>query len=445
MEVVQVEDDRYKATEEEIWRACWDRDDTADALVKALVGVAALNDGVITGHHRREAHRYAVDCYDDCFSEELFTSLVDEAQALASANQAAWRERFDAQRARWRLEDEAFFQEMAKTEKRSVWTVRDVTEIFAALEPVKYLLEPLDICPGAPALFAGYGFSGKTIALQSMAVSIASGQPVWNCFKASRGRVLHIDYEQGFRLTRDRYQRLAAGMLVTPDELEGRLSVVPMPQVYLDDPKHEAFLTAAVEGYDMAIVDSLRACGPSIEENDSSVRGLLDMLNRVSDKTGCCFIVIHHARKPARDGASAGGAKMSIRGSGAIFDACASVVILEAEKGQPTKVTHEKARTSGITSDDFLLKVEDREANGNPRGGLVVLAESTPMAGTAAGSFDALKKRVLEELAKGPAASKTALAARVSGNMQSKYAAIAQLVEDGAIVENGKRLTLATH
>lgn len=322
------------------------------------------------------------------------------------------------------------------------WIVRDVSDIFAPLEPVKYLLETLDICAGAPTLCAGYGFSGKTVTVQSMAVSIAAGQKVWGVYTARQGRVLHIDYEQGFRLTRERYQRLAAGMMVTPDELQGRLHVVPMPQVYLDNPTHEAFLTKQVEGYDMAIVDSLRACGPSIEENDSSVRGLLDMLNRISDKTGCCFIVIHHARKPARDGASAGGAKMAIRGSGAIFDACSSVVILEAEKGKPTKVTHEKARTSGITSDDFLIKVEDQEVGGNPRGGLVVLAESCPMAASASGAFDALKKRVLTELASGAAASKTALAARVTGNLQAKYAAIAQLVEDGAIVENGKRLQL---
>jgi AAA domain len=275
-----------------------------------------------------------------------------------------------------------------------------------------------------------------------MAGSIASGQHVWNCYTARRGRVIHIDYEQAFRLTRERYQRLAAGVMVTPDELAGHLSVVAMPQVYLDDPKHEAFLTAAVEGYDMAIVDSLRACGPSIEENGSSVRGLLDMLNRVSDNTGCCFIVIHHARKPARDGASAGGAKMAIRGSGAIFDACASVVILEAEKGKATKVTHEKARTSGITSDDFLLRVEDREVHGDPRGGLVVLAESMPMAGTAAGAFETLKKRALEALAKGPKASKTALAACFPGNIQQKYAAIDQLVMEGSVVTDGKRFLL---
>lgn len=402
---------------------------------------------------------YAFARKHDIWEQEpdAMAELIEQARANVVAAKAVerikdWeREEDEAiNLAEWRQKQAA-----ARTAKQSTtetptppvkppapWTLRDVSDIFAPLEPVNYLLQPLDICAGAPTLFAGYGFSGKTVALQSMAVSIASGQKVWGVYNARQGRVLHIDYEQGFRLTRERYQRLAAAMMLTPQELAGRLQVVPMPQVYLDDPKHEAFLTKQVEGYDMAIVDSLRACGPSIEENDSSVRGLLDMLNRISDKTGCCFIVIHHARKPARDGASAGGAKMAIRGSGAIFDACASVVILEAEKGKPTKVTHEKARTSGVTSDDFLIKVEDQEVDGNPRGGLVVLAESCPMAGSASGAFDALKKRVLAELASGAAASKSALAMRVTGNVQSKFAAIAQLIEDGKIVETGKRLTL---
>jgi hypothetical protein len=125
------------------------------------------------------------------------------------------------------------------------------------------------------------------VALQSAAVSIATGQRVWGAYTARQGRVLHIDYEQGHRLTRERYQRLAAAMLVTPDELEGRLELVSLPQVYLDSPAAEGFLIDKVKGFDLAIVDSLRAAGPTLEENDSAVRGLLDGLNRVSERTGC--------------------------------------------------------------------------------------------------------------------------------------------------------------
>jgi hypothetical protein len=61
-------------------------------------------------------------------------------------------------------------------------------------------------------LIAGYGFTGKTIAAQALALAIASGGRVWDMFAARSGRVLHLDYEQGQRLTNERYQRLARGV-----------------------------------------------------------------------------------------------------------------------------------------------------------------------------------------------------------------------------------------
>ena len=93
-----------------------------------------------------------------------------------------------------------------KTAPPTAWPVLDVSAIFEPLPPLNYLVESLDLCVGPPMLFAGYGFSGKTIAAQSMALSIATGERVWGAFSARQGRVIHIDYEQGPWLTRNRYQ-----------------------------------------------------------------------------------------------------------------------------------------------------------------------------------------------------------------------------------------------
>lgn len=369
-------------------------------------------------------------------TQEMPSWLYDDGYAHTDADAP------DAPRS-LRQEPRTAAVQVALPSVESPWRSLDASAIFARLEPVNYLLEPLDLCPGAPALVAGYGFSGKTVALQAAAIAIAANQPVWGTFKARHGRVLHIDYEQGAHLTRSRYQRIAAAMMVTPDELAGRLELVSLPQLYLDNPANEASLTDKVRGFDLAIVDSLRAAGPTLEENDSTVRALLDMLTRISERTGCCFVVIHHARKPMKDGAG-GGAKMAIRGSGAIFDACSSVLILEAEKGQPTRCTHEKARTSGVCADDFILRIEDHQIGDDPRGGLLVTAEAKPPAQGPSGTFTALMERTLVELeANGPAASKTALAARVKGKLTDKYAAIDQLVADGRIRVTGKRHEVA--
>lgn len=224
-------------------------------------------------------------------------------------------------------------------------------------------------------MWAGYGYSGKTAAAQSAAIAIAGGVgKVWDCFSAGPGRVMHIDYEQGSRLTRERYQRLAVPHMLGPAELESRLSLVTMPTMYLDNQKAEAELERLVEGQTLVIIDSLRAAAPTLDENSSEVRTVLDMLSRVSEHTGAAFVVIHHARKPQQN--AGGGAKMAIRGSGALFDACSSVLVFEGEKGQPTRVSHEKARTSGRPADDFELTITDFADGSNERAGLLVTASS---------------------------------------------------------------------
>lgn len=274
----------------------------------------------------------------------------------------------------------------------SVWVTLDVPAIFAPLEPIKHLVAPLDLCPGAPALFAGYGYSRKTLSAQAMSLAVAAGQSVWGCFSARQGRVLHVDYEQGARLTRERYQRLALGMDLGPSDLGDRLALVSMPHVYLDGGTLEGFLVERFAGFDLAIIDSFRAACPSIEENDSSARLVLDVLTRVSERTGCIVVVIHHARKPSRD-SGAGGAKMAIRGSGAIFDACGSVLVFEADKGEPTRVSHEKARVTGRLVEDFELSTVDVEIGNDPRAGVLVTANAAKSREDAADDVQAARRR----------------------------------------------------
>jgi hypothetical protein len=249
-----------------------------------------------------------------------------------------------------------------------------VADIFAPLAPVDWLAQGLDLCPGAANLLAGFGFSGKTLAAQDLAISVATGKRAWGAFSVREGRVLHIDWEQGPRLTSERYQRLAAAHMLAPQDLEDRLSVVTRPRFYLDQVDAEEVLTRECEGHVLLVLDSLRAACPTIEENDSGVRIVLDMLGRVSERTGVVPVVIHHARKPSQD--KTGGARMAIRGSGAIYDACASVLVFEGRKGRPTLVAHEKARTSGICAEDFELTISDVEVDGNQRGGLSVTASA---------------------------------------------------------------------
>jgi hypothetical protein len=313
----------------------------------------------------------------------------------------------------------------------------DADAIFARLTAVPWLIRGLDICPGAPTLIAGYGFSGKSVAMQSAAVSIAAGLTVWDCFAARRGRVLWCDFEQGEHLTRARFQRIAAALMITPDDLRGRLELVSMPGTYLDSAGAEDFWSRECEGVDTWIVDPFRAAAPTVEENASTARVPLDMMARVSARTGCTPIALHHTRKPQKD--AAGGAKMVIRGSGAIFDACASVLCLDAEKGQAVRVSHEKARTSGHLAEDFELCIADVDVDGVPGAGLSVTASAAPSHEEREASLresrDAqLDARVLEAVRTCPGQSGREIAAALHANQTTTIApALLRLARAGLV------------
>jgi hypothetical protein len=317
-----------------------------------------------------------------------------------------------------------------------------VPDIFMPLPPVNWVCEPLDIAPGPPALVAGYGYSGKTLTLQDYALAVASGTPAWGRFPVRTGRVLHLDYEQGAHLTRMRYQRLARARGIDPRELEDRLALAVMPRVYLDaDPKDE--IPRIVDGFDVVIVDSFKASCPTTEENASGARIPLDKLTRLSEATGATPIVIHHARKPSQN--PQGGARMGIRGSGALYDACGSVLVFSAEKGEPITVQHEKAKITGKTHPDFRLWIEDVEVDGDPLGGLRVSVMSDAVTGTAGPDpFNELKARVVALVQQEGGVfhgGKNAIRARLRVRSDDVGAAIEDLCNSGTLRSVGSHQT----
>ncbi len=272
------------------------------------------------------------------------------------------------------------------------WQILGLSDLTEELPPIPWLCEPIGLAPGAVALFAGYGYSRKTMALQSLGLSVAAGRPAWGLHSVRRGPVLHLDYEQGRRITQERYQRLARGMGFELGGLpEGALRVGCMPRIYLDEEEAPDELLRLCEGAALVIVDSLRAAFPHADENSSEVRSYLDVLNRVSERTGACMAVIHHARKPSAQNTE--GATFAIRGSSALFDACQSVYVLEGAKDKPTIVHHEKDRIRGKTTEDFGLTSLDVSVGDNHRHGLQVVHLEAEQMNQAARSQDEAETR----------------------------------------------------
>ncbi len=246
-----------------------------------------------------------------------------------------------------------------------------VAEIFEPLPALPWLVRELQLAPGAPAVVAGYGFSGKTLLAQELAICVASEKRLFDNFTVRKGRSLHIDLEQGRRVTSERYQRLARAKNIDPRDLGDRLRLAVLPPFSLDASGAEGLYHRAIDGFDFVAIDSLRAACPSADENASDIRKHLDILTRISEKTNATILFIHHSRKPSAESAGAGMMdRMMMRGSGAIFDACSSVFIMGGEKGDPSRVSHQKCRHYGTTIDDFGFWVKDVPGNGNPRDGL---------------------------------------------------------------------------
>lgn len=254
---------------------------------------------------------------------------------------------------------------------RTITTI-GVAELAKPLPPQSFLVRALGIGPGAPTCVAGYGFAKKTLAMQSLLLDIATGKPAFGVYECKSGRALHLDFEQGLRITQERYQRLARARGIDLLELaaEDRLRLAVHPSVYLTATDAEDVLTRTIRGFDVVLIDSLKAA-TAADENSSEIRQPVDVLGRVSEKTGATIILIHHARKPKVDDPKGG--RYAMRGSSALYDAMASVFVFEGSKTGPTRVLHEKCRNVGVTVDDFGLVVEDVAIDGNPRAGLRVV------------------------------------------------------------------------
>ena len=247
--------------------------------------------------------------------------------------------------------------ELAKANRKMRWLT--VNEITQPLPPIEWICEPLRIAPGAVTMFAGYGYSGKTAAAQSLVMSMVHRKDVFGVWRTVQGLAAHADYEQGRRLTVERYQRLGRGMGIDDgwsDLGQDALRVVPLPEIYLDDKAaFDEYCWLCDGGVRLLLVDSFRAGVPSIDENDSKARIFLDMLARVSEKMGTAALVIHHFNKDSERGGV-----QRLRGTGAIFDACQTVWSFVANDGDPIiAVNVLKDRLTGLKDEGFGIRFQD--------------------------------------------------------------------------------------
>jgi hypothetical protein len=147
-----------------------------------------------------------------------------------------------------------------------------------------------------------------------------------------QGNVSYLSHELGLRPITERHRRIANGRKLQLEDFGDRLRIAALPKIYLN----------SHDGVALVILDSLRRALPGADENASEISNYLDILNRVSDKTGATFLVLHHFGKGSVDDA-----RLSGRGSSAIMDGSGCIWTLEGKDTAPRKMTHIRAHDDG--------------------------------------------------------------------------------------------------
>lgn len=222
--------------------------------------------------------------------------------------------------------------EPAKEPAQSDWPgpgptlhVISAAEIAQPLPPVDWLCERLGLAVGGrPNLFAAAAGGGKTTSAQALALAVASGTNLFGDpeFACRQGSVLHLDIDQGSAATKRRYQRLAAGAGLTLAGLPLACGFEPLALARREQIDDEAVkkLGRTVKGYDLVIVDSLRALAPGLDEQSSEFGNVLHALQHITYHLGTTWLVIHHSGK---------GETSAVRGTSAIRDRAGCVWVID--------------------------------------------------------------------------------------------------------------------
>lgn len=183
------------------------------------------------------------------------------------------------------------------------------------MQDINWLCSTLGLRPGAPHILSAFSNVGKTFFAMNLALCVANNMKLFDTIKIENpGKVLHIDYEMGQDDVDIYYWRLQNGL----NFKEGQLTNVDTvsPNMHLDDPDFEKYLEVILKEYKLCIIDCLTAAIPSVDINDDRTRQYIDLLTRVSLKTDCTILVIHHEPKNANSESI-----KSVKGSGSIISA----------------------------------------------------------------------------------------------------------------------------
>lgn len=214
-------------------------------------------------------------------------------------------------------------------------------------EPPAYTIPGMAIEPGPVTLLSALTNRGKSLLLTHLGLCVATGMPILGQLQTKKSKVLWIDGELGLRKYRDHYCRKvisgAPELLPEPGQFRALSYFGDDSIPDLGHPKDLERVAELMDGRQLCVIDCLRRFY-SGDENASESADILIKLGGISARTGCAIIIIHHHRKPGRNGGGDG--EFAMRGSIAFADVADCVYRISRNKNEILTLHQDKSRAS---------------------------------------------------------------------------------------------------
>jgi RecA-family ATPase len=177
--------------------------------------------------------------------------------------------------------------------------------------------------------------SWKSWLTLQVAISVASGKPLFKRLPVEKGRAVVFSAEGGKDLVRSRAVALCRALDVDIRALD--LEVIDVPSLQLDRERDIDILAdVAATRPALLVLDPLRELHAGDENDAAAIAKLLLPLRLLQREFGCAVMLVHHM---AKVGADSGGRRLGqrLRGSSALHGAVDSAIYLEPKGEGPAK------------------------------------------------------------------------------------------------------------
>jgi AAA domain len=301
------------------------------------------------------------------------------------------------------------------------------TEIAAPLPTLQWVCQGLHLTTGRPSVFSGVPGGGKSWLAMAGLVCAAADLPLLGRFAFRPGlRCLLLDYEQGEREARRRFQALAAGLGAVPERLEYEFQPCFWNPTERESPKRLDELCRLLDGIGWCVVDSLLFCQRGADENKAEVSSPMALAAAVSERTGCAITFVDHV--------SPKGNSTMQRGHSSKIGASSVILRLETDEDGLSTVKVDRCQVESRTRwcKPFVFSVD-----GEGDRVTLVSADSVPQTSRVRQP----DRAVLEALDGNPLVTRSELVTLTGMGRTQVWRTVSELLGDGRIVEDGRKLS----